>query len=120
VLDPGVSFAAGAYLGVGKQNVRCRGNQRLRCRTTQVCIGGGPIAGIGGSGSASGTIYGIESCAGLGGSWSDTQITFAAGPISTQSPIGGPGGGSLGIGPGYGGGAALITCYTIIWGCEQK
>ena len=117
--DFGVSFAAGGYLGVAKQNVRCRSNKRLRCRTTQVCIGGGAIVGVGVGGSAVGAIHGVESCSGLGGSWSDTQFTISGGPISTQSPIGDPGG-STSLGPGYGGGAALITCYTIIWGCEQK
>ncbi|WP_212758296.1 RHS repeat-associated core domain-containing protein [Usitatibacter palustris] len=118
--DFGASLAAGGYMGGSRQNVVCRSNKRLRCRTTQICFGGGAIIGGGASWNILGTINGIESCSGLGGSWSDTQVSGSAGPLGVQAPIGSPGGGSMGAGLGLGGGLALITCYTFIWGCDLK
>jgi len=115
--DFGVGLAAGFFIGGARQNVSCRSNRRLRCRSTQVCFGGGLVWGVGANYSVSGTIHGVERCTGLEG-WSDTQFNAAAGPFGFQAPIGSPGG-SMGVGPGVGGGAAFVTCYTRIWGCDK-
>jgi RHS repeat-associated protein len=117
--DLNMNFGAGVFVGAGRQNLTCRTNKRLKCRTSQICVGGGPILGGGVGFNVSGTVYGAESCSALGNSWSDTQFSANFGPFGTQTPIGDPGG-NVSVGPGFKGGAALITCYTIIWGCEQK
>ena len=117
--DFNANLALGFFVGGGKQNLVCRSNKRLKCKTSQICIGGGAIVGGGVGWNVAGTVYGTESCSGLGNSWSDTQLSFNFGPFGFQTPIGDPGG-NASVGAGYKGGVAAITCYTIIWGCEQK
>jgi RHS repeat-associated protein len=117
--DFGISLAGGMYGGGANQNVICRSNNKIRCRTTQFCVGGGAIIGAGIGWSTIGTITGVESCSGLGGAWSQTQVTAGAGPLSGQGGFN-TGSGSLSLGPSYGGGVALITCYTIFWGCTGQ
>ena len=117
--DFGLSAAAGGYLGAANANMVCRSNKGLRCRTTQFCLGGGAIFGGGASWNISGTINGVESCSGLGGAWSQTQVTGSAGPFSGQGGFN-TGSGNISGGPGsaFGGGVALITCYTVLHGCS--
>ena len=101
------SVAAGFYFSVGPVSYTCRSNG-TKCSGEQVCIGGGPIAGVGLSFVLSGTVYDAPDSGNLSG-WSDTQLTASVPIFSGQSP--GPGG-NIGAGPGIGFGLGLITCYT--------
>jgi RHS repeat-associated protein len=115
--DSQVSIAFGGYFSIGKVNYTCRSKPSLKCRGRQTCFGGGPIVGAGLSGNISGAARGAADSVQLGG-WSSLSLAVAAGPIGVQAPLPPDAGGNVSGGPGVGGGAALIRCYTDYLKCN--
>jgi RHS repeat-associated protein len=112
--DFGFQVAFGGYFSGGDVSLSCKTDPGVKCTAKQVCIGGGPAAGIGVGGSFGGKVNGAERCGQLQG-WSGWMVSISGGPLSVQ--VGGAGdstGGNL----GWGAGLAGIRCKTYNLKCN--
>ena len=113
--DSQFAMSFGAYFSLGRVNLTCKTNPSLKCRGTQLCIGGGATANIGWGWNLSGAVSGAQSACSLAG-WGDWNGVLNWGIGNDQAPLG-PGG-SAGIGIGIGGGLAGIRCNTYRVSCN--
>jgi len=113
IRDFGISVAFGGMFAVNKAIMHCITNDKIVVFVRQTSIAGGPMAGIGGAWSASSKTFGVFDSHDFEG-WSTNQCFGSGSIISVSANCGPPGGGSLSLGVGVGGGFAWGSTYTHI------
>jgi RHS repeat-associated protein len=117
--DFALQGAAGGFVQVANLNVKCRSKPTLTCQAKQICIGGGPMVGIGASWSLGGVIFDANSSESLSG-WGGWNAAVGAGPVGGQAGLGGDGAQtSLGLNLGWKFGGAAMRCYTYGLKCQD-
>ncbi|HET7557633.1 MAG TPA: RHS repeat-associated core domain-containing protein [Rhodanobacteraceae bacterium] len=111
--DFGISIAFGGMFAVNKANFRCVSNPNVSVYVRQTSIAGGIMAGVGAGWSLVGEVFDVYDSNDFEG-WSTNQCFGSGFIFGGSATCGRPGGGSIGVGPGVGGGLAWGSTYTHI------